>query len=106
MAYGTFIPKRAGREVASDPSVVTIASGETPAGQVQARGGELGAARARRWKSVGLVVVATVAATALYSQTNLVSDNVAEMVDLDDDDPYLTYTDECQYNCGGADLTT
>ena len=59
---------------------------------------------------MGLVVVATVAATAIYSQTNLVSEERVEgLVELDDDDPYLTTTwstdDSCKYNCGGATLT-
>ena len=102
MAYGTFIPKHLRGEAtsAAESGTAVTDAGETPPQQPQADG------RLRRWRSVGLVFVATAAATALYGQTNLVSEERVEgLVELDDDDPYLHTTEECKYNCGGSDLS-
>ena len=56
-----------------------------------------------------LAVVAICFVSALYAaplQSAALQDRVANMgtLDLDDDDPYLTETDECSFNCGGASL--
>ena len=62
---------------------------------------------------VGLSVASAAvgaAAAVLYSQTAGVSSPIsptdtANLMDVDDDDPYLEYDSECTYNCGGDTLT-
>ena len=57
-------------------------------------------------KVASLAVVATLAAGgALYSQSiGGISDNLENMIEIDDDDPYLKEQDSCKFNCGHSTL--
>ena len=63
----------------------------------------------KRSYAVGLVglALASAAAAAVYGQTAGFSSSkdTANLMDIDDDDPYLEETTECSFNCGDEKLT-
>ena len=61
----------------------------------------------RRMPAFLFATVGAMAATVLYTsfRQDGLGSALTNLLDLDDDDPYLEITDSCKFNCGGATLT-